>query len=785
MRINRRLLLPMFVILSLGTAGTLTGQVMPEPALADDKLLPQAAQEYKLEGPTLFKVNRRSRDLVAEDLNGDGLIDIAAVSNERGLLEIYLQRTEVAEGEPQFERTQVTLDRIIRSTIPYDVNGDGRMDLLMAGSPAKLVVMYQDSNGRLQTPKATELEADRLAMGDLTGNGRQDVLVYHERKFHILRGSTTGLELETWQTFHTTGEPASAPMIIDFDGDGLPDIVYHDSQSFQDLLVRLQSPEGTFPAEFRVSSGVLRAVAPLPAPKGQKASVAAVQNVTRQLVQLGLAELNREDIESQIVPVSEMHTIAFGPGTRPRRSVPLIADFDGDGRRDLVIASPDLSALRLLRQTRSGSLEESTVPSLQGIESISALPTSGGEATPLVFFAPEEKAIGFTRYNAETETLPFPRVLPIAGEPLGVTVVNEGLVALMRVEEEIRLLGYDLDESGSVGDARTLMENAPEVFKGLTVKGLEAMDVNRDGRQDLVVYIDFKPAKILLQTEEGNFEELTATSGVLEGLLSGARQGSIQGVSLGNEGTSVMALKEKFARVFHIDEELNIRIGHQFNGRNANARLVDATTGNIRQRGQQDVILLDRANRCLTVYGREDEGDYQLLTNIQLDETPYSSVRAFDLNGDGREDLILSADDRLGVIYSHPLHGGLEVIASAATTVDEGGYGEVYTLDLLPGGSRELVAIEMRNNLMEIFLPGQNEQKIPALLRFYQFGMFDSDATLARHPSLETQPEPREAIAADLNEDGWNEIITLMHDNIVIYKPEMPETASEERRRRR
>jgi hypothetical protein len=123
------------------------------------------------------------------------------------------------------------------------------------------------------------------------------------------------------------------------------------------------------------------------------------------------------------------------------------------------------------------------------------------------------------------------------------------------------------------------------------------------------------------------------------------------------------------------------------------------------------------------------------------------------------------------VIYTRPFQAELRTIARAQPADEEGGYGMLYPAELTAGGDPEIAAIEMKENLMELFLLGEGEQGNPALHRFYAFKMFDNERTVARQVNLDAPAEPRALQAVDLDDDGRNEIVTLMHDNIVIYYP--------------
>lgn len=767
--------------LLMALAATMSAQPVAESGRADEKLLPAAVRDYALNDPLILKVNRRSKDLVVEDLNGDGLADISVVSNERSILEVFHQIEKPAEGQSPFEKQTYTLDRIIRQAVAFDVNGDGRMDLLMAASPSRLVVMYQDEDGRLQPPDETELEAERLVVGDLDGDDRDDVLVYTEKRFHVLKAENRGLNLEPVQTFYTTGDPASTPMILDIDGDGLQDIVYHNAARFEDLLIRLQSPEKTFPSEFRKTTSILRNVVPLPAGKGERSSIMAVQNNTRTLVQLGLAAPGRVEAADGALTLSEIVTVPFDPDMRSNRLSIQVTDVNGDGRLDVVAISPEHSRLMVLTQGRTGSLSMDMIPTFQGIEAVIPLSPEDNAPTPMVLFSRSEKAIGFARFDSEQNTIPFPRILPVEGEPVGATVLEttDGLMLAVALRGEgaaRELVGYDLGENGELSERRVLYtpaEGASNPLSGLDIVGLESIDLNRDGRADLVAYADFRPAVPFLQKEDGSFAPLNATSGVLGGLLSGATPGNLDEAAVTDPEAEVsaLAIKERFARAFHIDDEGNVVVEHQFNGENSDSRLSSVSVGPLRSKDSHEVALLDRGNRVLLIFGR-DNGEYRILSRLPLQDGDYSSVTVVDLDGDGLGEILLAAPDRLGIVYTRPVAGEIETIATIATMNEkDGGYGKVYTLPLAGDEALEILAVEMRDNLLEFFTTGKDESGAAALLRFYHFRMFDSETTIARRVNMDALPEPREVAGVDLDGDGRPELITLTHDNLIIYYP--------------
>src|SRR5690606_12318009 len=137
-------------------------------------------------------------------------------------------------------------------------------------------------------------------------------------------------------------------------------------------------------------------------------------------------ETTDEDQSARAFPVSETNTIGFDPELVAENPRVLVADYDGDGREDMIVSSRDASTLRILRQSKTGALIGETVPVFQGVEYIVPLKADRGEPTPLVLFSSDEKAVGFARYDKKSQTLPFPSILPINGKPRGVAIPTAG-----------------------------------------------------------------------------------------------------------------------------------------------------------------------------------------------------------------------------------------------------------------------------------------------------------------------------------------------------------------------
>jgi hypothetical protein len=164
------------------------------------------------------------------DLNGDGRADLAVGTRSSGdgandsTVQVFLQDTEGRLAAPDLYR----LDFDAAGISIGDLNGDGRNDLAVCGGQG-VAVLRQQADGTLGPVRFTPtgLGADGAAIGDLNGDGRADLAVCHSDEAHIsvfYQTAHGGLLLPRPYPVPQAGHGEIE--IGDITGDGLADLVY-------------------------------------------------------------------------------------------------------------------------------------------------------------------------------------------------------------------------------------------------------------------------------------------------------------------------------------------------------------------------------------------------------------------------------------------------------------------------------------------------------------------------------------------------------------------------------
>jgi hypothetical protein len=283
--------------------------------------------------------------VVAADLNGDGRADLAAASQGDESVWVLLSKGDGSFAKPAILPLNLPAGSVPLKINVIDVNGDGHPDIVsfwqvMASGPPTVVAatLFGHGDGTFGSPVEQTIpnidpssEASRLAVGDVTGDGRPDLVI-------------ASIFLTVWpgKGDGTFGAPVQAgsgggggmTAIADVNGDGKPDIVTAESteNSTTFVSVYLANGDGTFsPGPRSTVLGEIQSMSVVDlAGDGRLSIVAAFQSPELNWV-IAVLPLDADGT------LGARQDVLVG-GQAEFDHVAAVGDVTGDGRLDILVS---------------------------------------------------------------------------------------------------------------------------------------------------------------------------------------------------------------------------------------------------------------------------------------------------------------------------------------------------------------------------------------------------------------------------------------------------------------
>lgn len=680
-------------------------------------------------------------------------------------------KREINELPPdaRFHIESVASEKRISALVVTDLNSDGRPDLAYYGEPKELIVQYNEGTNGWGAPKRWPLDdgqltPNALSAGDLNGDQRTDLLLLAEKQVYWLAQKADGTFAEPVKI--PIAATARAVQAVDVNGDGRQDLLLVNWESTTPFRFRLQNAGGQLgPENYFTFPSIRSYLADNLVSNAGTQIITIAQNSGRAQISHfiakpapALAGSFREG-QLQVLPLRSTD--------KSRRGLAW-ADVNGDGLTDLIVAEPESGEVSLSLQQRDGSLAPAeSFPSLAGVSDIAVADWDGNGRADIFLLSPDEKQIGVTRLD-EKGRLPFPTLVPLDGKPLVMAVgaASPGAKPTLAVI-------VDQDGKRSLitrtADGTTRSQALAASFKSNPTV-LAWHDLDQDGRADLVVLIPYEKIKVLVQVPGKDFAEadVAPPGGTLE-------QPWMQSADVDGDGKPELLLPQRnFLRAVVLKREAarageggepawTFQVRDQINGAESNSRIVGATM--VASTNGSALFLLDAERKALSLVQRDAAGVWQVVRNVTLPVSQFNGLDTVAFGGRQPNAVTLSGVNSVAWL---PLYGQTWELAELdgyETPIEDGYLHDIVAGDLNGDGRKDLVFLETAKHYLDLVVFDASNHLRPA----NRWQVFEERSFRATRSDL---PEPREAVVADVTGDGKKDLVILVHDRVIVYPQE-------------
>lgn len=733
-----------------------------------------------LAGPRVAKLDWNTRSLLSADINGDGLIDLAVINNERAKVELLIQENpdqaqeaaadDNSNWQPEFsdvpmDRHSLGIDVIGYCLAAGDFNGDGLVDLAYTGRPNPLTLRFQDDTHGWNQSKVFHLEdpssrLETLRAVDLDRNGTDDLLVLTETECCVfLQSPEDGLQPPI---HYPLADPAQGLCVLDADRDGLQDILYTAWGTPQPLRLRLNQGKGRLGPEmpFSISPpGTL--VRSLTTPDGMDHLVWA---------QADSNTINIAHFENGTLPDDQLEMRVYGTRKSKTRTHYATGDINGDGRIDLVWASGTAPEILLFLQGETGVfLPPMSFPSFTEPSDLSTGDLDGDGLDELLICSKKEKSLGFSRF--QNLRLTYPQPIPDLGHPLAVASADldqdglDEIICAIRENKERKLAILHRSNPNQTWERETY----PLESLQTDPRAVKIADVNHDGFVDVMVFAMQEPLFFFMGSKTGSFTSLSESGDYQQGLVHNLAPSAVNlGDANGNGQAALLIAGEGFGRALRVDERGKLEVMDQFNARDANDRIDAIGAADIDGDGTREILLVHPDNEEIQVLRPNAQGVYVFDRSVATGPFDLVECAVLDLNRDRQVEVLLLAEDRFIHFPLQPQGLVLVTDTQFDTSLNDLEFNMLCLGDWNGDQVTDAALVDSTSSrILELWLA----QSPLSWKDYLHFEVFEADPHYRGRKGSEA--EPREMLSADVTGDQRQDLVLLVHDRILIY-PQVP-----------
>lgn len=724
------------------------------------------ADHFGFDGLEVLRIDPGVGPISSADLDGDGDEDLIVINNHKSRIELHLQKKgatpQDAEDTPErtndlpehwrFERVELPAINRVTAVIPYDFDKDGMMDLIYAGQdPAAIVFLHQDAPGTWSVSRRhfeSGLMASRngMAIADVTGDEADELIAIVKGRLNVWPLANDSLG----QTQIVSGidTPLVGLFVADLDGNGLLDLGGVAPDHAAPIRVWLGEGEPSSKAlgpQLRFEMPPLREVDTITIPGRDESMIGVIEKASKRVA---LLELATEPIDEHGDREAIYEVFSFeDPGARQR--IVALVDLHGDGTTDVLATNADANAVSVFATSADGSIEAPVLaPSYAELSGLTAGDLDA-DGNPEVYLVSESEGV-VGRSHVVDGTLSFPEVIPITPgqEPMIADVValdNGPALAVVTKKGRkhvLELIGKDNTTTLDLGSSSQ------------TPQKTLALDVDSDGFQDLLLLSD-RGTMLLL----GSADEFTLVDspGQEKLLRAAGDQNTIVFDLHGNGQGELLVADRNFVRgLAYKRREPNSTDGGWEVTTQFNAPRTDINFVALASLSEDKIAAADRETGRIVLFERND--------NDAWNATDTMTLRGFSFHGlkGGNEQLLAIGDNGFAVVRLSGEGNTLKEVSSwrpedTFELPHEFGIGDVNA-----DGMLDVVVLDAGRQRARILGLSELRALLPAL----SFEVFESRIFSGGEPR---SFQPSQVLIADLTGDGFDDLVLLAHDRILLY----------------
>ncbi len=757
----------------------------PSIALAQQDL----AGYFGFDDPRIIVVDDGMGPALAADLDQDGLTDLLVVNDRKSRIEVYRQRrvarteaemersgkTNELPRSPYYDRVDISVGHAISGLRVHDVDNDGLLDIMYAGIPSEVVFMRQTAPMTFEAEQKRRVRGlsagqDGFVIADVQGNAEPELCCIVSGKIHIYDLTSTGITGEP--TKLGSGGQLAAFFVEDYNGDGMNDIcaiVPDDDAPIRLWLQRWDSngragapsrKAGQLGAELRFEMPGLIEAEPVRFPELDAASLAVIERASRRIVLYDFVTeaINPINFDKKATGAQRDATaevIAFASEDDERSIV--TADIDRDGLDDLIVTDADANAVVLYHQTKGAGFSAGEVFSaFKEPKAIGVGQWDGSGPLEVFVLSEEEKTVGVSRYDQSTGRLGFPQPVALAtagAEPVAMSVVpGTGTDYLAVVVRDRRDHTLELhNQEGQVATVELEGVNRPP-------QSMLAGEFDSEPGFDLLLFTPNEPLVMIVGGETPRV--LKGESMPQFGLVQAAGPTNTAMLDVDGDGDQELLIAdENFVRACAFDSTAGWRVVDQITLPDPSTRLTSLST--MEENGRQIIVASDQANRRLVMMTKQD-GAWGVAESLGLTGINPSSITAGRFTGDDAMSVVAFAGDAFGLVRLSGERVALEDFATYRSDEDDRLEHEAEFGDINGDGFLDMIVLDAREQMCQIFTLSASRKLFFAT----EFRVFES-RLFSRGDSRSF--EPSNAIIADMNGDGADDLVLEVHDRYIIY----------------